>query len=421
MIYDLTTAWYHLRSRPVLTLLPMLVMGLALALSVTVLTLGNSARQSIIQASDPFGALVVGPKGDSQQLVLNTILLQGLPLGTIPYTIYEDLAQDQRVRLAVPLAEGDNIGGARVIGTDASFFELRTSANQPPAFQIAEGRVFEDHFEIVLGSRAAETLGLRLGDTFRAAHGVTPGLDDDVHEQIYTVVGILQPSNTPYDNAAITPVESIWESHHEEEGETLGGIDESFVIGGDEAEGEEEIEDRLTAVLVQATGFVEQNQLWQEFYTGTEAQAVFPGQQLGGLFDLLRQGEQILTWVGYLVFAIAVLTIFLAVYSATLQRERDLAIMRSLGAGRTSVMRVVLAEALLIALGGAVLGRIIGYAAAAFIGKVISQQYVLPFRIDYLTTLEPALWLLPVLAAALASIVPAALAYRVDVVEKLAG
>jgi hypothetical protein len=38
-------------------------------------------------------------------------------------------------------------------------------------------------------------------------------------------------------------------------------------------------------VLVQSVGFVEQNLIWQEFYASTEAQAVFLGQELGGLFD----------------------------------------------------------------------------------------------------------------------------------------
>ncbi|HYO87954.1 MAG TPA: ABC transporter permease, partial [Candidatus Limnocylindrales bacterium] len=139
---DLHLAWRSIATRPLQTLIPALVVALAIGLTITVLALGDGLRRGIIQASDPFGALVVGPKGDSQQLVLNTLLLQGLPLGTISHEIYERLEEDPRVRLAVPLATGDNLGGFPIIGTSLAFFELRTEQNAAPAYQLVEGRLF---------------------------------------------------------------------------------------------------------------------------------------------------------------------------------------------------------------------------------------------------------------------------------------
>ncbi|MBC8098707.1 MAG: ABC transporter permease [Armatimonadetes bacterium] len=406
MRYDLITALRSIRARPVQTLIPVLVMALSIALSISVLALGDGVQQGIIRASDPFGVLVIGPKGDGQQLVLNSILLQGLPLGTIPYEIYTTLAADERVRLAVPLAFGDNLGGAPLIGTDATFFELRSNLNAPPAFQVVEGRIFTAEFEAVLGSRAAATLGLTLGDQFRGAHGFSLGLEDDVHEQVYTVVGVLGESGSPYDSAVYTTVASIWEAHAEEDPNPL-------IIG--DAGGSE----RLTSILVQPVGFVDANQLWQAFYTGTTAQAAFPGQELGGLFDLLRQGERVLTGIGYLVLAIAALTVFLSVYSATLNRQHDIAVMRSLGAGRTNVFRMVLFETLLLCISGALLGRVLGYSVAAGLAAYFAGQSAIPIPVRYLVNLEPLLWLLPVGVGLLAGVLPAALAYSVDVVDKL--
>jgi putative ABC transport system permease protein len=409
MIYDLTLSWRSLRARPVQTLIPMIVMALAIALSITVLALGDGVRRGIIQASDPFGVLVVGPKGDSQQLVLNSILLQGLPLGIIPYDIYAQLADDTRVRLAVPLAKGDNVGNAPIIGTSLDFFELRTALNAPPAFQLVSGDFFSEDFQAVLGSRAAAALGLAIGDTFRAAHGFGAGLASDEHEQVYTVVGILAASGTPYDSAVYTTVHSVWEIHAHQEGEAENpfAVDDSAAV------------DSLTSVLVQPTGFAEANQLWQEFYSGTTAQAAFPGQELGGLFDLLRQGEQILGVVGYLVFGIAALTVFLSIYGATLSREREIAIMRSLGSSRLDVFVIIIFETLILTLVGSLLGRLIGYGAAAIIGGIFTQQSAIPLPIRYLTELEPLLWLLPLAVGVLAGLLPAAFAYSVDVVEKL--
>ncbi len=409
MMYDFYLAWQHLRAHPVQSTIPVLVMALSIALSITVLALGDAVRRGIIEASDPFGVLVIGPKGDGQQLVLNTILLQGLPLGTIPHTIYDTLAADPRVRLAVPLATGDNLGSAPVIGTNLSFFELRSDLNAPPAFQLDQGAYFDQDFEAVLGSRAANLLGLKIGDTFQTAHGFEEGLESDMHDEVYQVVGILQPSDTPYDTAVYITLNSIWDVH-----QPVAGADSPFAVG-DAGES-----NRLTSVLVQPVGFAEQNQLWQEFYVSSEAQAVFPGQELGALFDLLRQGEQILGIVGYLVLAIATLTVFLSMYGTTIHRQREIAIMRSVGGGRESVFRIILFETVALTLLGALLGRVLGYAIAWLIATLFSQQFTIPMTVHFLAQIEPILWLVTLSLGLLAGALPAALAYQVDVAQTLA-
>ncbi len=412
MMYDFGLAWRSVRARPIQTLIPLLVVALAIALSVTVLALSDGVRQGIVEASDPFGVLVVGPKGDGQQLVLNTVLLQGAPLGLIPYEIYERLANDDRAALVVPLAKGDNVGGAPLIGTTLDFFELRRAANQPPAFQLAAGTLFAGDFEAVLGSEAAAGLGLRIGDTFRASHGHGSAIESDVHEQVYTVVGVLQPSGTPYDAAVFTTMNSIWEAHHqEEEGEE--GVTGALTIETAATE------NALTAILVLPTGFVEQGQIWQEFFASTEAQAVFPGQQIGGIFDLINQGVRILQVVAYLVLGIAAMTVFLSVYSATLAREQSIAIMRSLGSRRLNVFRMIIFETLLLSVLGALLGRLFGYTAALVLGSIFTQSSAIAVPIRFMTELEPLLWLLPAGVGVLAGLLPALRAYRVDVVEKL--
>jgi putative ABC transport system permease protein len=407
-MFDLALSLRTLRARPLQALIPSLIVGLAVALSVAVFALGDGVRQGIIRASDPFGVLVVGAKGDAQQLVLNTLLLQGLPVGNIPSAVFERLRGDPRVRLAVPLATGDNLGGAPIIGTDATFFELRTRVNAPPAFQIAQGALFDADFEAVLGSVAAAQLGLNVGDTFRGSHGLGAALASDLHEEAYTVVGILAPSSTPFDRAVFTTVNTVWEVHANMETQNA-----TF------AAGEVGTVDNVTAILVAPVGFVEQNQLWQEFYVGTEAQAAFPGQELAGLFDLLSQGERILSIVGYLVLGIAALTVFLAMYNLTLNRQQEIAIIRSMGGSRASVFRMIITETLIITLLGALVGRVIGYVAAFVIGAALTNNSAIPIPIRFLPALEPLLWALPVIVGIAAGLLPAIRAYQVDVIENL--
>ncbi|MDZ4767902.1 MAG: FtsX-like permease family protein [Chloroflexota bacterium] len=410
MSYDLFLAWRGLRARPVSTIITLVIIALAIALPITVLTLGDGARQGIIRASDPFGVLVVGAKGSGQQLVLSTILLQGAPVGNMRTSVFESLQADPRAALVVPLALGDNVGGARIVGTSDALLQLRPTVNEPPAFRIASGAFFAADYQAVLGAGAAQSLGLGIGDQFAAAHGVERGLDDDVHETPYTVVGIFDETQSPYDDAVFVSVSSVWKAH-EAEGADPGLSALALVPVA--------ASDQLTAALVKPVGFIEANQLWQTFAAGTEAQAAFPGQELGALFDLLAQGERILTIVGYLVLVIAGLTVFLSLYSAIAARQGAIALMRSLGADRLTIFRVVILEALLITLIGALVGRVTGYGASVAIASILSTGSSIPIPIRFLPSLEPLLWLLPIGLGLLAGIIPAVQAYRVDVIEKL--
>lgn len=415
MIYDLSLSWRNVRTRKIQTAITILVVGLAIGLFVTVSVLGDAIRRGVVQASDPFGVLVVGAKGSGQQLVLSTILLQGPPVGNIPFHIYEELQADERVALAVPLAMGDNVGGARVIGTNEDFFALSGLDSETTPFMIANGRQFAADFEAVLGATAARELGLTIGDAFFTSHGVERVFETDEHSRPFTVVGILEPTSSPYDSAVFTTIPSIWAVHEEEDahddevGENTAEEEDHHTAGSGQ----------VTAILVKPVNFAVTNSIWQGFYTGTEAQAAFPGQELGGLFDQLRLGERVLTAVGYLAAGMAALTVLLAVYSATIAREQTIAIMRSLGASRISVLRMVIFEALLISLMGALFGRVVGYAAAWAIASNISTQAAVPVRIQYSFEIEPFLWVLPLVLAVAAGLYPALMAYRINVVEKL--
>jgi putative ABC transport system permease protein len=440
MRYDFGLAWRNIRTNWIETIVPIIVVGLAIGLSLTIITIADGLQEGIILASDPFGALVIGPKGSAQQLVTNTVLLQGDPVGTINFALYEELETDPQVRLAVPIALADNVGNAKVVGTNLNFFELRRAANEPPAFQIAEGRLFdaseaphqadqseaddnaagEDHeqahnehiFEAVLGAKAAEDLGLSIDDTFQTRHGLGRSLDINTHEDFYRVVGILEKTTTPYDAAVFTPLQNIWDVHAVDPNAPRSAAAE---LAAEQTAGY----GQLTAILVVPSGFQEQNLLFQRFYNSSDYQAAFPGKELTEIFRLISDAQELLTWISFLVLGIAAFTIFLAMYSKTIAREQAIAIMRSLGSRRLNVFRIILFETLLIAVAGALLGRAFGYGTAAIIAEIFSDRSAIPVPIRVLPMWEAILWALPVGVGILAGLIPAVMAYRVNVVEKL--
>ena len=421
-----TLAWRSIQSRLVQSLATVLVVGLALGLFVVVAVLGDGAREGITEAADPFGTLVIGPKGDPQQLVLSTILLNGNPLGTIDIEIYEALAQDTRAELTIPIAMADNVGGASVIGTTSDFFALQPSPQSVSPFQLSQGRYFEDTpfddvtfqdevatVEAVLGVTAAQELGLTVGDLFVTAHGTTALINSEAHDLAHMVVGILHQTNTAFDSGVFVPLASVWQTHADLE----IGLPQPIITQETDTSASDVGE--LTAILVRPRGLVEANMIWQDFYVRDDAQAAFPGQELGRLFNTFRQLEEILTIVGYVAAVMAALTIFLAIYSATVAREQMIAVLRGMGTGRGIVLGMVLLEGLIIALLGALLARLLGYGTAWVIANSLSAQNSIPIPINFVPEVETILWLLPVGLGLLAGAIPALLTYRLNVVDKL--
>jgi putative ABC transport system permease protein len=410
--YALKLTRHHLRERAAQTALTVVVVALAVALSVAVIALADGLRRGIVQAADAFGVVIIGPKGDSQQLALNTILLQSVPLGTLDLNLYEDLrARYPHVRTA-PLAMGDNVAGIPIIGTDAMFFEMRRAADQPPAFALTEGRLFEQPFEAVLGAEAARTLGVRLGEAFISGHGMSGGGPGDTHgSHPYTVVGILGRTSSAYDRAVFTPLDSVWEAHD------LG----IPAINRPQTDPQTADRGRITAILVMPYGvsLSEVYRIATQYNNTPEAQAIFPGAQIGTLFETFDQGQRILNVVGVLALVMAGLTLLLSLYSASLSRRGAVAIMRGLGASRAIIFATTLIEALALSLIGALSGWAAGHLAASLIAASITGYSAIPIPTRSLPTQEVPLLLAALAVGVVAGLIPALMAYRVNPIASM--
>jgi putative ABC transport system permease protein len=88
-------------------------------------------------------------------------------------------------------------------------------------------------------------------------------------------------------------------------------------------------------------------------------------QQLSGAFDFHRCGGRHFVVIGFIV-------IFQAMYTAVMERTREIGILKSMGASKLYIVNVVLRETVLLALGGIVLGIVVSLAARAASGPEIS-------------------------------------------------
>ncbi|MFZ5650092.1 MAG: ABC transporter permease [Bacillota bacterium] len=400
----LRIAWRNLLARPLQQGLTALAVALGVALALAVLLLAGAFKDGITRAAEPFD-MIVGTKGSPNQLVLNTIFLQDVPIGNISWELYRRLESDPRVAEAVPLGLGDNYRGYRLVGASASLFELRSRPGARPYLQIGQGRIFEEEFEAVIGAAAARKLDLKVGDTFTTTHGLAgEGLEEDEHaDRPYRVVGILRPAHGPYDQGIFTTLESLWAVH---------GIEEHG------ADSEERLEKGVTAVLVKPRSWVGLMQLYREINAGKEAQGVFPGQVLAGLFDLLGQTRRVLEVISGMAMAMAAATVAVSLYWAGVARRRETAVLRALGAGRRSVLALTMLEAVLVTGAGAAAGFLLGHGVSLGIGLWLREQYAL----SSLPGFNPGEFF--ILAAVMAlgllsSLMPAVAAYRSEVAPHL--
>ena len=403
-----------LRQHALSTLITTLSIALGTGLVMAVIGIKAQSVAAFTGGQIGFDA-VLGARGSPLQLVLNTVFHLETSPGNIPWTMYQAMKNDSRVELAVPYALGDNYHGFRIVGTTTALF-TKFEYRDGVRFQAqGNGRFFDPtRQEAVLGSYAAQNLGLGVGDNFTPYHGLV--FDKSMrHDERYTVVGVLEPTNSPSDRVIWIPIEGIYRM----EGHVLRGDGEDFV-----AQPGQEIPDEhkeVSAVMLKfrnpQIGFIMDATVNKQGKVATLAWPI--GAVMARLFDKIGWMNQILALVSYLVVVVAGGSILASVYNSINERRREFAILRALGARRETVFAVIVLEAASIAALGVIIGFIVY--GAIFTGASTIVRAQTGIVLDMLK-LHPVFVIAPVcviLLGAVAGVVPAVKAYQTDVATNL--
>jgi putative ABC transport system permease protein len=209
----------------------------------------------------------------------------------------------------------------------------------------------------------------------------------------------------------LVSVESVWFVHvhpgkHEDPKEVLAALRED--------------EQEITALLVQYASPIAAATLPRMVNATSALQAASPAYESARLFRMIGVGVEVLRAFALVLLAAAGLSIFIALYNAMEERRYDLAIMRMLGASPGKLMRLVLLEAVALALVGAALGLVLGHLAAEAVGAMLAAEQ--QGRITGAVWLGSELWLVALAGGIglIAGLVPAWRAYRTDIAHTLA-
>lgn len=372
--------------------------ALACGLLLCVWMVKSQSQAAFTSANAGFDA-VLGVRGSKLQLVLNAIFHLEASPGNLAWSDYEAIRRHPAVKLAVPIAVGDNLRGYRLVGTMP---ELLTAVEISPGkrFTLATGRMFElAAHEAVAGSFAADRLGLKTGDTFHPFHGLTFD-ETNLHAETYTVAGVLAPTNTPADRVIWIPLEGV---------QSMSGHDPRAAT-------------EVSAVLVQlrspSAGFMLDLMYNKQ---GNRLTFAYPVAAIvAELFQKISWFDRVLELVAYLVATVAAGAVLASIYSSMSARQRDIAILRALGARRRTIFGAVLSEAVAIGCLGSVAGLAVYAGLFSLVAEVIRVQTGVVLG---LAAWHPVLWMTPlgmVALCALGGVVPAIKAYRIPVAATLA-
>ena len=343
--------------------------------------------------------VVVGAKGSPLQLVLSTVYHADVPTGNIEAEDAERVSHNPAVRLAVPLALGDNYHGWRIVGTTPDYLTMHHAT-------LADGRQWNVPFEAVAGALT----GLEVGDEFAGVHGFAADGDDVHHFHNYTIVGRLKPTGTVLDRLILTSVESVQQLHGHPDADD------------DDAAEEMKIAHQVTALLIKVKSPIAIMNLPRELNRSSNLLAASPSYEMARLSTALGFGRGLLTALGAGFVILSALMLLSVLASSLTARRYDLALLRVLGASRGRLSATILSEALVLSLAGALLGLVAGHLIAFFLsvtvkslgGMVLPSALLVPQALDF--------WLLVLggLAGLAAALVPAISAARTDIAALLA-
>ncbi|WP_102107839.1 FtsX-like permease family protein [Oceaniglobus roseus] len=385
---------------------PVLIFALLIAVAVGtgigLIAQERALRQGTAAAADPFD-LVIGAPGSEITLLLAAVFLQPSDVSLLDGAAYEAIAQARGVAFAAPLAFGDSVDGAPVVGTTAEFVTHLSGG------ALAEGRIWAEHGEAVVGAG----LGLPLGAGIEPAHGTGPSAESDAHAgEHFTVTGRLPPTGTPWDRAVLVPVETVWEvhglaaGHAPERAEQVGPPFDAAYFPG------------TPAVVVRPESLAAAYALRSQFNGEPGTMAFFPGAVLSQFYGIMGDVRAAMSLMALVSQGLVAVSVLLGLFILSRLTRRQMALLRALGAPARFVLAVVWCHGTALLAAGTVLGVALGWGAAAVLSRIIGARTEILLHTSLGWT-EVHLAAAFLSLASLAALLPAAAALRAPVIEGL--
>lgn len=448
-------SWRNIIHRPLASGLAVLL--LAAGVSIILITLLTTSQldekfKNNVKDID----FVVGAKGSRLQLILCNIFQIDNPTGNISYAKANAIKMHPFVVRAIPLSIGDNYQTYRIVGTTSEYIDLYNGT-------MAEGRIWEEPMEAVIGSGIADKFHLEIGDKFAGGHGL--GESTHIHDDMmYTVVGVLDPCNTVMDNLLLTSLESVWVVHageaHQAKGsleiKTLDDLDstakdslmtlEEFKAQDTMKVDDEVVEDihdhahedhgkinydsllallpplerEITGMLIQVEeGGKPKLSVQGTINTYEGMMAADVAIEMQQLKEIMSPATGVMEMLAYVIMIIAAISMFVAMFNSLKDRQYEIALMRVMGSTSVKVFISILLEGLYLAILGFGLGWLLSHLGMQVFSDYLTEEYHYDFSGWIFLSEELYIFMGALVIGLVSAIYPAFKAYSTDISETL--
>ena len=227
---------------------------------------------------------------------------------------------------------------------------------------IVQGRYLEKKGEIILGERAAASLGLSVGDRIRI---VTQGADYSLRLRRFSIVGLFSTGVPQMDRSFFQiPLEDAQEFLR-----TGGGVQQILVMLKDYTQA-----DRISAILKQElpksgfpiagismAGGVKADAAKADTTNTDGALQIQSWTEIGEYPRLIKLMENIYFWIELVITFLGAFIISNIMMMVVLERKREIGILKALGLNRRETLRLFLAEGALMGFIGSGVGAFLGF------------------------------------------------------------
>ena len=364
------------------TALSMIILAFGIII-ITLLLLVNEQVKTAMEKNISEVDMVIGAKGSPLQFILSSLFHIDFPTGNISMEDADFIAGHRLVKNAIPVSIGDSYEGFRIIGTDTGYYGLFD-------LEIAEGTYPHSTLEVIAGQGAAQKLQLKTGDTFTSSHGFS---DDGGHGEFhFKITGILKPTGRIQDDLLFTPLASYWEVHE---------TDTSNLF--------------ITNLLLQFRNPMAAVQLPRLVNNTSNLQAAMPAFEVSRLLSMLGAGAKFLNLLAFLMVGIAVMSIFITMFTTLNQRRYDMAIFRTMGATKKKQFLFILFEGIIISFSGTISGIAISHLILWVINFSFEGNTGLMLSGEIFNVKELYILALGTATGIAGAIIPAVSIYRTDI------
>lgn len=398
--------------------LTLISLTISVALLLGIDHLRKEARNSFSQTISGTD-LIIGARAGSTNLLLYSVFRIGNPTNNITWQSYQDIARQSAVEWTIPITLGDTHRGYRVIGTNNDYFEY-FRYGRTNSLTFSSGGPFTGLFDAVVGAEVVRALGYSLGDQIVINHGGGSVSFVNHGDLPFTITGILAPTGTPVDQSVHISLEA-WEAIHIGWETGMPGRtpspEEILAMDPDRLQ-----PDQLTAFFVGVRSPVQTFALQRAVnnYRSEPLQAVLPGVALSELWQMIGMVENVLLLIALLVLIATLIGMTTTLLASMRERQREMAILRALGASPWLIFMLIELEVLLITLLGLLLGSVLLWFVVTVAQPMLVSEFGL-FISTQVWQLQTLYYGAGVLGLALVlGLVPALVAYRRALADGLA-